>query len=136
MKRYSGVLVRHENKVLLCKRSAHHDSLAGEWSIPCGSIEKNETPKEAAYREFKEETDKKIKGELEFAGSIKRMNREGDDVKGLMYVYFYDSPKEITPDLESAKDGEEHSKCGYYAIDELPSPLGDQLRKLISIVLK
>jgi len=136
MKRYSGVLVRHENKVLLCKRSAHHDSLAGEWSIPCGSIEKNETPKEAAYREFKEETDKKIKGELEFAGSIKRMNREGDDVKGLMYVYFYDSPKEITPNLESAKDGEEHSKCGYYAIDELPSPLGDQLRKLISIVLK
>jgi len=136
MKRYAGVLVRHDNKVLLCKRSADHDSLAGEWSIPCGSIEKNETPKEAAYREFKEETDRKIKGDMSFAGSIKRMNREGEEVKGLMYVYFHDTEKRIEPDLKNAKDGEEHSKCGYYSIDELPSPLGEQLRKLISIVLK
>jgi ADP-ribose pyrophosphatase YjhB (NUDIX family) len=136
MKRYSGVLVRHNNKVLLCKRSAHQDSLAGEWSIPCGSIEKNETPKEAAYREFQEETDKEINGSLDFAGSVKRMNREGEEVKGLMYVYFHDSENEIIPDLENAQDGEEHSKCGYFAIDELPSPLGNQLKKLISIVLK
>ena len=55
-KRYSGVLVKHKNKVLLCKRNKK-ESLPNQWSIPSGKIEKNETPLDAAFREFKEETD-------------------------------------------------------------------------------
>ena len=55
-KRYSGVLVKHKDKVLLCKRSKK-ESLPGQWSIPSGKIEKKEIPLDAAYREFKEETD-------------------------------------------------------------------------------
>jgi hypothetical protein len=67
---------------------------------------------------------------------IKRYNREGDKIKGLMYVYFSDSPEEIIPDLESAKDGDEHTECGYFSKDDLPTPVSDQLKKLIHVVLK
>ena len=110
-------------------------SLGGEWSIPAGGVEKKESPKDAARREFYEETDKTI-GTLKFAGIIKRYNREGEKIKGLMYVYFNDSPEIIVPDLTTAKDGEEHTECGYFGKDELPTPLSDQLKKLIDIVLK
>jgi ADP-ribose pyrophosphatase YjhB (NUDIX family) len=134
MKKYAGVLVRYDNKCLLCKRSAGQ-SRGGEWSIPAGHVEKDESPKDGARREFYEETDKTI-GTLKFAGMIKRYNREASKIKGLMYVYFSDSPEEITPNLETAKDGAEHTECGYFGKDELPTPVSDQLKKLIHIVLK
>lgn len=134
MKKYAGVLVRHNNKCLLCKRAAHQ-TLPGEWSVPAGSVEKNEEVLEAARREFYEETNKTI-GTLKFAGVIKRFNREGDKVKGMLYVYFNDSPEEIIPDLDMAKDGEEHTECGYFSKEDLPTPLSDQLKKLIYVVLK
>ena len=134
MKKYAGVLVRYDNKCLLCKRSVDQ-SMGGEWSIPAGHVEKDESPRDGARREFYEETDKTI-GTLKFAGMIKRYNREASKIKGLMYVYFSDSPEEIIPNLETAKDGEEHSECGYFGKDELPSPISDQLNKLIHIVLK
>ncbi len=41
LKRYSGVLIRCKDKVLLCQRSFDEDSRPGEWSIPCGHQEKN-----------------------------------------------------------------------------------------------
>lgn len=134
MKRYAGVLVRFDNKCLLCKRS-NGQTMGGEWSIPAGHIEEDESPNDAARREFYEETDKTI-GTIKFAGMIKRFNREANKVKGLMYVYFNDSPEEIIPDLETAKDGEEHSECGYFDKDELPTPISDQLKKLIYLILK
>ena len=43
-------------EVLLCKRSPKK-SFPNEWSLPSGHIENGETQIEAAYREFKEETD-------------------------------------------------------------------------------
>jgi 8-oxo-dGTP pyrophosphatase MutT (NUDIX family) len=134
MKKYAGVLVRFDNKCLLCKRNVNQ-TRAGEWSVPAGSVEKNESPVDGARREFYEETNKTI-GTLKFAGMIKRYNREGDKIKGLMYVYFSDSPEEIIPDLESAKDGDEHTECGYFSKDDLPTPVSDQLKKLIHVVLK
>ena len=95
----------------------------------------NEEVLDAARREFYEETNKTI-GTLKFAGVIKRFNREGDKVKGMLYIYFNDSPEEIVPDLVSAKDGDEHTECGYFSKDNLPTPLSDQLKKLVYVVLK
>ena len=107
------------------------------WSLPAGKIEKNENSKDAAVREFKEETDIDLERKnLEFVGLLPRISRDNSKIKGYMYVYEYFTEVPLIPDLENAQDGEEHSKCGYFAIDELPSPLGNQLRKLISIVLK
>ena len=135
--RYSGVLVKCNNKVLLCKRSAHHKTLKGVWSIPAGSIEEGEKPKEAAIREFYEETNIVIDepDELKMIGVINRYARDNKYIKGAMYVYMIESDEEILPDLENAKDGEEHTDCGYFTADNLPSPLGNEIKEIILKVL-
>ncbi len=50
-----GILIE-EGKVLLI----HHEKL-GKWLYPGGHVEENETPREAAEREFLEETGLKVK---------------------------------------------------------------------------
>jgi len=133
-KRYSGIIVKSNNKVLLCKRN-NQGSLPGEWSIPGGKLEIDETPIDGAIREFYEETNFEITKPITLCGMLKRYTRGGESVKGLMYTFLMETDSEIIPDLENAMDGSEHTECGYFTYDELPSPIGDQLKKLIKIIL-
>ncbi len=135
MKKYAGIIVRHENKVLLCKRN-NEGTLPGFWSCPGGKMEEGETPREAAVREFIEETDLPIYGNVEFIGAIKRYTRDGQSLKGLMYCHLLDTEEPVYPDLDNAIDGDEHSECGYFGKDELPQPMTKHLNKLLDIILK
>ena len=118
-KRFSGILVKCNDKVLLCKRSSDN-TMPNQWSIPGGGIEDGETPEEAARREFFEETNIKINDKLNLVGFVDRFNKDGTFLKGFRYVYGLEVEDKIYPDLDNAKDGGEHSECGYYSIDELP----------------
>lgn len=136
VKRYSGVIVKCGDEVLLCKRNATGE-LPGQWSIPCGHLEKGEHPMDGIEREFKEETNYTLDNDLKLVGFVKRYNREGSEVKGLMYVFMMETDEPINPDLENAKDGEEHSECGYFNLENLPfDNKNDQLCKLIMRLLK
>lgn len=136
VKRYSGVIVKCGDEVLLCKRNATGE-LPGQWSIPCGHLEKGEHPMDGVKREFKEETNYTLDNDLKLVGFVKRYNREGSEVKGLMYVFMMETDEPINPDLENAKDGEEHTKCGYFNLENLPfDNKSDQLCKLITRLLK
>ena len=43
----------------------------------------------------------------------------------------------INPDLENAFDGDEHSQCGYFDLENLPfNDENDQLCRLITRILK
>ena len=134
-KRYSGIIVKSNNKVLLCKRN-NYGSLPGEWSIPGGKLEDNETPIDGAAREFHEETNLNVNSPLNLCGMIRRYTRDGKNVKGLMYTFLMEVDEEMTPDLENAYDGSEHTECGYFSYDELPKPIGEQLKELIKGVLR
>jgi len=136
MKKYAGVIVRKDDKCLFCKRNANMGSFPGEWSIPGGKVEKGEGIPHAAQREFFEETAKELDTPTYFLGVIKRMNREGTNQKGVMYVFGTDVTEELHPDLENAKDGEEHTECGYFGIDELPEPMNDSLRDFVISFMK
>jgi len=48
-----GSVVRHEGKILLCRRSI--EPRKGYWTIPAGYMELNETPEDGAKREAMEE---------------------------------------------------------------------------------
>jgi ADP-ribose pyrophosphatase YjhB (NUDIX family) len=121
---------------LLCKRNATGE-LPGQWSIPCGHLEKGEHPMDGVKREFKEETNYTLDNDLKLVGFVKRYNREGSEVKGLMYVFMMETDEPINPDLENAKDGEEHTECGYFNLENLPfDNKSDQLCKLITRLLK
>jgi 8-oxo-dGTP diphosphatase len=136
LKRYSGVLIRCQDKVLLCKRSMEEDSRPGEWSVPCGHQEKNENKLSCAVRELYEETKIKVNpNDLMYVGGIKTYDESNNYTKGILSVFVMDSDKEIYPDLIGAKDGNEHEDYGYFGLDNLPSPIGDGLTEIINTVL-
>lgn len=132
MRKAAGIIIKVKDKCLLCKRNATMKN-GGEWSIPGGKKEKGEDIKDAAHREFYEEMNLKIPGELDsFLGIIKRMNREGDKQNGVMYVFGKELEDEIQPDLENAIDGTEHTECKYFSLDELPEPIDGVLKEYIT----
>jgi ADP-ribose pyrophosphatase YjhB (NUDIX family) len=135
MKKSAGVIVKWDNKCLLCKRS-NVETYSGEWSIPGGKVDPDEDIIDAAHREFYEETDKKLTGDLEFLGVMGRMNRKGTKQSSIMYVFTTNVDEPIHPDLENAEYGEEHSECGYFSIDDLPEPIGENLMEYLKNVLK
>lgn len=135
-KRYSGVLVKFENKVLLCKRNSK-GTLPGEWSIPAGKIEKGEHPLETAYREFFEETNVRINEPLNLIGFLNRTNRDRSKETGLLYLFLLEVNKELIPDFKNAKDGEEHTEYGYFTLEDLPiTNTSDRLYKIIQRILE
>ena len=137
VKRYSGVIVKCGDEVLLCKRNATGE-LPGQWSIPCGHLEKGEHPMDGVKREFKEETNYTLDNDLKLVGFVKRYNREGSEIKGLMYVFlFNENVEKQKPDLEDAEDGHEHSECGFFMLENLPNDdRNDQLYEILEKVLK
>jgi 8-oxo-dGTP pyrophosphatase MutT (NUDIX family) len=136
-KTYVGIAVICNNKLLLCKRN-NQGSFPGMWSIPAGKLEENESTQDGAKREFFEETNIDINEiDITFAGIVPRTTRDGKKIKGLMYVYRLDSDVELEPDLENAKDGDEHTDWGYFSINEIsPETSGTYLHKLAEIILK
>ena len=50
-----GSVVRHEGRILLCRRAI--EPRRGFWTIPAGYLELNETPEDGAKREAKEEAE-------------------------------------------------------------------------------
>jgi ADP-ribose pyrophosphatase YjhB (NUDIX family) len=136
-KRYVGVIVKCGDKFLICKRN--DESLGqGEWSIPAGKIEGSEKIEESAKREFFEETAININNfELEFAGIIPRYTRDGGKMKGLMYTYIINVEKQLTPDLERAIDGHEHTAWGYFTLNDMKNmKINTFLYKLFEFISK
>jgi|LakMenE01Jun11ns_1017448.scaffolds.fasta_scaffold8774790_1 septum formation protein len=123
----AGTIIQYGNKILMCKR-AEKQAYGGEWSIPLGSVHSNESPINGAKREFFEETNIKLTGDIKLIDIITKE-------KGTMiYVYYKNSGKELMPDLENAKDGSEHTECGYFSYDELP--FGDKQDEIYDIIKK
>lgn len=135
-KRYSGIIVKNDNKVLLCKR-APDKSLPNTWSIPSGHIEDGESPGQAAIREFFEETNIEIPTDIALVGFLNKYKKDGETKKGMMYVFFKETKEQVKPDLEGASDGHEHTECGFFTKENLPDQKGNEdLMKIIKNILK
>lgn len=78
----AGGVVFHKRQVLLLKK------IGGDWVLPKGRIEKNESKAEAALREVEEETGVQCKI-LQRIGYVKYnyKNRRGESVKKTVYYY-------------------------------------------------
>ena len=134
-KRYVGVVIKHDGKFLICKRNSE-GMTPGMWSIPAGKIEDGEDVKTAAQREFFEETAININDqELKFLGMIPRYSRDGKRMKGLMYVYMVEAERAMNPDLDEAIDGDEHTECGYFTVEDMkPLAIDAFLYKLFEFI--
>lgn len=52
----TGVAVVNDDKILVVRRVPHDDTLAGEWELPGGGVDPDETIEQGAIRELHEET--------------------------------------------------------------------------------
>jgi hypothetical protein len=53
----------------------------------------------------------------------------------MTYVYQLDVEQPMNPDLNNAIDGDEHTECGYFTLNQIePQMTGTYLYKLIEII--
>lgn len=131
----SGVILKHGDEVLLCKRSPK-ETLPNIWSIPGGGIENGETPGQAAIREFHEETNIEIGTDLDLVGIIDNFNDDGTK-RGMMFVFLQNIKEKEDPDLSKASHGHEHTSCKYFKSEDIPDEKGnEQLYKILKKVFK
>jgi 8-oxo-dGTP pyrophosphatase MutT (NUDIX family) len=117
MKQSAGIIVKVNNRCLVCKRAVEINE-PSKWAIPMGGIEEGEDPKDAAYREFYEEMGVSVDGVIKPLSKINRYNKLGQ-VKTILHVFIFKTDTEIIPDLENAMDGFEHTECDYMTLPEI-----------------
>lgn len=133
-RRSAGVIIKHGDEVLLCKRSPK-ESLPNHWSIPGGGIENGESPGQAAIREVHEETNIELTTDLDLVGMIDTKNEDGLKT-GMMFVFLQETKDKEEADLEKASHGKEHTTCKYFKSEDIPKEkktkeLYDILKKIL-----
>ena len=86
-----GVIVKSEGQVLLVRRSETAGKYPNFWAVPMGHIEKGETFKEGAHREFQEETNNSTSNncnDFEF-DEIKKLRKEINKLKQKNIIRFF-----------------------------------------------
>jgi ADP-ribose pyrophosphatase YjhB (NUDIX family) len=115
----AGALVTREDKLLLARRA--HDPWRGCWDIPGGFCGPREHPADAAVREVKEETGFDVRTTGILGMWIDTYAPSGPDAeKVTLNIYFHATPTSIAEPRFDPNDGAE---IGWFAPDELPTPL-------------
>jgi 8-oxo-dGTP pyrophosphatase MutT (NUDIX family) len=134
-RRSAGVIIKHGDEVLMCKRSPK-ESLPNHWSIPSGGIEDGESPGQAAIREVFEETNIELSTDLDLVGMIDTTNDDGLKT-GMMFVFLQETEDKEEPDLEKASHGKEHTSCRYFKKEDLPKQKRtEELNNILKKILK
>jgi ADP-ribose pyrophosphatase YjhB (NUDIX family) len=103
----AGIIFRTPGgEMLLMKRSD-----TGEWSIPAGHLEENETPRHAAHRESAEETGN--------PGNHQAFKVHSQTTRGVRFhTYVQPAEWQFEPILNP-----EHTQYGWFHLENLPQPL-------------
>lgn len=104
-----GAVVLNGDRVLFIRQAEGH-SLAGQWSIPWGLVDNEETPEHAVLRETLEESS--IKAEIDGLLGIQNLPDPG-----WLGVIFICRHNEGTP----APDGIETDNAAYFSLEEINS---------------
>ena len=106
----SAVILIRDKKILLVKRK--YNPFKGDWSLPAGFIEYDESPEQCAVREVKEETNLDIR----LTGLFKVYSGSDDPrTNAILVVYL----AEVTGG--TLKPGDDASKAEYFAQDKIPN---------------
>lgn len=116
----AAVVVMQNKQALLVKRK--FEPHAGEWSLPAGFVEHDETPAEAAVRETAEETglNVRIKQLLDVTGTC-------EDHRSNIVLVIYEAEL-IGGELDA---GDDAAEAGFYPVDNLPGKIAFASHKKI-----
>tara|TARA_Y100000034_G_scaffold130512_1_gene189165 strand:- start:2049 stop:2468 length:420 start_codon:yes stop_codon:yes gene_type:complete len=113
------VVLNDDKKVLLLKRSVNSNWMPKKWALPGGHIEKGESPKDAAVREAKEETNLDVDSVHEL--------KEQEQV-----MMYYSSSQSGTVKLDS-----EHTDWAWVSYDELDNyDIAPNLKDNVNLALE
>jgi 8-oxo-dGTP diphosphatase len=114
-----AVIVRRGTEVLLGRRSG---SYRGQWCIPCGYVEWDEDVREAARREFEEETGLQVRIGRVYTVHTNTHNPHLHTVG----IWF-----EGTVTGGAAVAGDDLDEVGFFDLDRLPDPLAFPTDRLV-----
>lgn len=118
------IILIHEERILLTKRSTEAAVAPGVWNVPAGKVKFNEIPAEAAIREMKEETNI----EVEEVEEIQVRTFEGQTVLEPIYRLIYTYVVKVTEQqLKHFQLNDEHSESRWITREELHSSDFDSL---------
>lgn len=119
----AGIVPHIGGLALLGLRSRVCETLQGYWSISCGMINRNESPKQAALREFFEETGLEINEDISF------LNEFPLDSENYFIAFSLKLNDLIFPRCD-AIDAFEHEEWGFFKIEKntLPEPMTEDMK--------
>ncbi|HDD52958.1 MAG TPA: NUDIX hydrolase [Thermosulfidibacter takaii] len=121
-----AVVVMEGDKILLGKR-AEEVSYGGMWCIPCGHLEWDEDVREAAIREFKEETGLEVK----ITGIVAVHSNFHNPRQHTVGIWFWGEV--VGGQLEP---GDDLVEVGFFPLDTPPGPLAFPTDRLVIEELK
>jgi ADP-ribose pyrophosphatase YjhB (NUDIX family) len=116
----AGLVVDEEGRVLLVRQSY----ATRRWTLPGGGVKRGETMRDAALREVREEAGvvATAPDDVELLGVYSNFKQAKSDHVAVFVIREWQ--REATSDLEIANKG-------FFAADELPSPLSGATRRRI-----
>lgn len=114
----AGAVIIKDGMTLLAKRKGSHGN--GTWGSMGGHVEFGESPIETVKREAREELGVEI-GNLQFA-TLTNMLKEGKHYLDISFT------AEIISGEPTIQEPERIEAIGWYAIDNLPSPLFEPVK--------
>lgn len=118
------IILMHQDKLLLTKRSTDAVVAPGVWNVPAGKVKFNEIPAAAAIREVKEETNMDLEGLKEIHVRTFEGQTASEPIYRLIYTYVV---KVTEQQLKNFQLNEEHSKSRWITRKELHSKDFDSL---------
>lgn len=121
------IIIDDENKILFTVRNKNDSFCPGGYCLPGGHIEENETPREAAQRELKEETGIELE--------LHELVPVGEYVDNKSHIYYFCVHSNVEPYCLQEEEQEQWEKVPYDEIDKKPliMNLENNLRHLIAI---
>lgn len=109
-----AVVVLQAGKLLLGRRAQGH-SYGGEWCIPCGHVEWDEDVRVAAAREFAEEAGLTVTLDEQIVAIHSNFHNAAQHTVGIWF-----RGRVVAGTLQA---GDDLDQVGYFALDDLPTPL-------------